>query len=351
MEIKVSDYWKEVLRETKFRGLMYFAETKNGMFQITVDGPLSLFKLTQRYGTSMAKMLPSIVQSDNWEINGSVIRTGQFGKRIYKLRLTSVQVGDKIRSATLKRESGVSFDSSVEEKFYRDFQSLESGWKITREPTPIITGRHVFIPDFCFERSGMKVYMEIAGFWTKKYLEKKIKKLQQLQGVDILIAADEKLACDKLKRVKGEVIFYKGKVPIKPIIEFLKSREEAHIQREIQDLDLSQLHLVGDAVDLQAIAREYAISDEALRKKLEGFKVDGYTLTGELFVSNKKLQDIEDKIASLSKPSLSQAISLIEVEGIRKPYDILSALNYGVQWNGLDMKNSSIYKKQTPQHK
>ncbi|MFQ5759073.1 MAG: DUF790 family protein [Candidatus Bathyarchaeia archaeon] len=347
MEVKVSEYWKEVLREIKFRGLMYSAETRNDVFQITVDGPFSLFKLTQRYGTSMAKVLPTIVQADMWEINANIVRTSQLGKRIFQLKLTSAEVQDKIKPPTLRRESGqVAFDSLVEEKFFRDFQSLQLGWKLIREPHPLIVGKHVFIPDFCFEKSGMKVYMEIVGFWTRRYLETKIKKLQQLQGVDILIVANEQLACDKLKRLKGQLIFYKGKVPLKPILKFLKSREETLLRLEIENLNLARLNLDGDVVYLHTLAEEYGVSDEALRRKLEGFEVDGYTLVGDLFISNKRLQEIDLKIASLTKPSLSQAIRLIEDDGIKKPYDILSALNYGIRWKGLDLNNSSIYKKQ-----
>lgn len=348
IEVKVSDYWKEVLRDIKFHGLMYSAETKDGIFRISVDGPLSLFKLTQRYGTSIAKILPSIIQADEWEITGNIVRTSQFGKRIYQLRLTSAEVGDRIKPTAFTTERGeVAFDSLVEEKFHSDFRALRSSWNIIREPSPLIVGRHVFIPDFCFEKSGMKVYMEIVGFWTRRYLETKIKKLRQLQGVDILIAADEKLACDKLKRIKGEVVFYKGKVPLRPILRFLKRLEETLLQREIQSLDLARLQLNNDVVELHTIAEQHGVSDEALRMKLEGVKVDNYTLAGDLFVSHKKLQEIELEIASLAEPSLSDAIRLIEKAGIGKPYGILTVLNYGIRWNGLDVDNSSIYKKQT----
>jgi len=347
MEVKVSEYWKEVLREIKFHGLMYSAETRNDVFQITVDGPFSLFKLTQRYGTSLAKVLPTIVQADTWEINASIIRTSQLGKRIFQLKLTSAEVGDKIKPSNLRRESGeVAFDSLVEEKFSKDFQSLHSEWKLIREPPPLIVGKHVFIPDFCFERGRMKVYMEIVGFWTRKYLETKIKKLQQLQGVDILIAANEQLACDKLKQVKGELVFYKGNVPLKPILKFLKSREEILLRLEIENLNLARLNLDGDVVCLHKLAEEYGVSDEAVRRKLEGLEVDGFTLVGDSFISNKKLQEIDLEIASLTKSSLSQAIRLIEDKGIKNPYDILSALNYGIRWKGIDINNSSIYKKQ-----
>jgi len=142
------------------------------------------------------------------------------------------------------------------------------------------------------------------------------------------------------------VIFYKGNVPLRPILKSLKIREETFLHLEIENLDLARLHLDGDVVELHTIAEEYGVSDEALKKKLESFEADGYTLAGEMFVSDEKLQEIESKIASLTEPSLSQAIRLIEDEGIKKPYDVLSALNYGIRWSGLDLNNSSIYKKQ-----
>ena len=346
IEIKVSDSWKEILREMKFRGLMYSADTRDGAFRITVDGPLSLFRLTHRYGTSMAKVLPSIVQAQKWEINGSVVRVGQFGKRIFHISLTSTQAANKIRPARKPREREVvAFDSLVEKRFYRDFQSLNSGWELIREPTPLIAGRHVMIPDFSFEKRGLKVYMEIAGFWTQKYLETKIKKLQQLEGVEMIIAASGELACSKWKQIKGNVIFYKNKVPLKPILEILKEREEKLLHFEIRSLDIAQLQLEGDVVELHTIATKYGVSTEALRRKLEGFNIDGYTLTGQTFVNNKKLQEIDNKLGSLTKPRLSQAIRLIEGEGIGRPYDVLSTLNYSVRWNGLDIHSSLIYKK------
>ena len=346
MEFRVSDHWKEILRSIKFRGLMYSAETRGGLVQIVVDGPFSLIKLTQRYGASLAKVLPLIVAADSWEISASIVRSGQFGKRIFQLRLASTQVGEKIRSVTSQEGEKIAFDSSVEKRFFRDFQSLDSGWKLRREPTLLTVGRHVFIPDFSFEKRGIKVYLEIVGFWTEKYLENKIRKLSQLEGVDIIVAVNERLACEKLKRVKGEVIFYKKRVPLKPILETLRNREKAILQREIQELDLSLLKLDKGVVGLREIAEKFGVSDEALRMKLKDAGVERYTLTGEALVSDGKLKEIEMKITSLPSQSLSAAIHLIEQEGIGTPYDVLSALDYTIKWNGLDLDKSQIRKKQ-----
>jgi len=37
----------------------------------------------------------------------------------------------------------------------------------------------VFIPDFGFEKNGVKAYLEVVGFWTDEYLQKKLGKLRE----------------------------------------------------------------------------------------------------------------------------------------------------------------------------
>jgi predicted nuclease of restriction endonuclease-like RecB superfamily len=347
LEIKVEDGWKDILRQIKFLGMMYSAENRDGQFKVTVDGPFSLFKLTQRYGTRMARILPTITRSRQWELKSSIIKSGQYGKRIYQLQLTSRQVGDIIRADPRHRDGNeVSFDSHVEAKFHNDFQALRSGWKLRREPTPLVAGTHVFLPDFSFEKRGLTVYLEIVGFWTRKYLETKLKKLEQLQNVDLLVAADQKLACDRLRRVHGNIIFYTRTVPSTKILRLLQRREEALLESEIQTLDAKQLRLEGDIVELQRLADQHGVSMEAVRASLKTMDVDDYTLAGGAYIRNAKLEALKLKLEALTDPSLQQALHLLEHEGVKEPYAILSALDYGIRWNGLDTGRSSIYKRE-----
>src|SRR5215210_7226535 len=64
--------WKRVLRSVKRLGLMYNLQQpqqqqqqENRIIICSLEGPLSLFKLTDRYGTSLAKLLPSIIFSSD----------------------------------------------------------------------------------------------------------------------------------------------------------------------------------------------------------------------------------------------------------------------------------------------
>src|SRR5919109_2068515 len=69
--------WKHVLRSVKRLGLMYHLQQQPHQQQqqenriiCSLEGPLSLFKLTDRYGTSLAKLLPSIIFSSDEKAEG-----------------------------------------------------------------------------------------------------------------------------------------------------------------------------------------------------------------------------------------------------------------------------------------
>src|ERR687897_824044 len=164
----------------------------------SIDGPLSIFKLTDRYGTSIAKLLPSITETGEWSLKALIVRkTATMGKKIYEFIISNTESPDLPRASDLfiynysnikntifeKPLSSLSspqatFDSSVEQKFATKFEQVSSEWRLVREPDPIIVsdGRG-FIPDFAFEKYGIKVYLEIVGFWTNEYLVRKIQKI------------------------------------------------------------------------------------------------------------------------------------------------------------------------------
>jgi hypothetical protein len=81
--------------------------------------------------------------------------------------------------------------------------------------------------DYClFGEPRAKAYLEIVGFWTQEYLERKIRKLQQLGRTDMMIAVDENLACSKLQQLEEKIIYFKGSVPLKPVLDFLEKIED-----------------------------------------------------------------------------------------------------------------------------
>jgi predicted nuclease of restriction endonuclease-like RecB superfamily len=89
------------------------------------------------------------------------------------------------------------FDSTLEEQLSNEFTALERageahGWRIEREPEPIVVGDVILVPDFSLTRGARRAYLEIAGYWRPEYRERKLRKLRAvLHAVDIVVAAPE----------------------------------------------------------------------------------------------------------------------------------------------------------------
>src|SRR5207244_904479 len=136
-----------------------------------------------------------------------------------------------------------------------------------------------------------KVYLEVVGFWTSDYLERKIGKLRQVAGIDMIVAANQSLACSKLERLKSSafVIYYEKEVPLKPIIEHLKERDRLIVKDEVEKFRTEEISVTGDIVSLDEIARKRGVTLESVRTALEEFKPYGYARVGDLFLSRTKL--------------------------------------------------------------
>src|SRR5690606_28242892 len=63
---------RQLFRIVKFHRLMHRAERVEGGLRIVLDGPLSLFRQTQRYGLQMALVLPSLAHAERWRLEADV---------------------------------------------------------------------------------------------------------------------------------------------------------------------------------------------------------------------------------------------------------------------------------------
>jgi predicted nuclease of restriction endonuclease-like RecB superfamily len=352
VEFSASGNWKNIFREVKRLGLIYSVEADDGAgYRVTLDGPLSLFKMTERYGTSIAKLLPQIITSTSWSIKAEILARSR--GRVYSFETDSEELKDLITNVARvavheEQNQAKLYDSTVEERFAKLFLSYNSGWELKREPEPLIAGTHVLIPDFSFEKYSAKVYLEIVGFWTSEYLERKINKLSSVAGVDMIIAADESLACSKLERLKTKalVIYYKKDVPMKSIIEHLKERETPILTAQAEVLKGEGIALSGDVVNLNEIARARSVSVESVRIALQDYKPEGYARVGDLFVSRAKLDEIDQKLVGVEK--LTDALRIMDASELKEEADrVLEALGYTSIWEGMEMDKVRISKPVT----
>lgn len=130
------------------------------------------------------------------------------------------------------------FDSSIEQSFTEAFIALQNsnaveGWQLIREPEPLMLEHGIFIPDFALTRGQKRIYVEILGFWTPSYRERKIQKLQQLRDRgDIVLAIPEEAreAFASIAQV-FPIAWYAGQLSATELIKLLRNRYDDFAER------------------------------------------------------------------------------------------------------------------------
>jgi predicted nuclease of restriction endonuclease-like RecB superfamily len=393
--------WKRVLRTVKRLGLMYYLQQPQQQQQenriiCSLEGPLSLFKLTDRYGTLLAKLLPSIIFSsdkkressggDEWHLDAWIVRKTMDGRKIYEFKISKNEIPELMTdpyssfppsSITQKEVAGSSslyndyniFDSAVEEKFAKRFEQAETGWRLTREPDPLVLSNGgAFIPDFMFEKYDKKIYLEIVGFWTKEYLERKLQKLADIfisaysrkkrnnnnYKTDLLfIALNEDFACSKSSFSsivpKEQLIFYKNDtVPVKPILDYLKSIDREMIERKVNDPNL-KIELDRDdnnaVISINEVAQKYCIPAEVARRISLRDNKEKYIEAGMYLIPKSKALKLESLLAGTSR--FIDACSILSKEGIPESChaELIVKLGYDVSWQSIDASTAIIVKR------
>lgn len=354
-------HWKRVLRDVKRNGLMYTLEYGGGdddhsAVTCVLDGPLGLFRMTDRYGTSFARLLPSITGTPIWSIDGSIMRKTDDGQKIYRFEMSSDDAGGRLRPVHDGGDDGGGYDSSVEAAFAAKFgdhfgRNDGSGWRISREPDPLIADGKAMIPDFAFERFGRRVYLEIVGFWTREYMERKAAKLRTLfdrggGGHDLLVAVNSELACSQLEGISTDRIFtFKKEVPIKPVLEHLR-KIDAEIIKE--KMDSTKISLGGgrdrDVISVDEVAREHGIPVEAALGILAGSH-PGHIVVGTYMVSPARADAISGLLGGVS--GFVEACGVLGSQHIPESCHagLLSKLGYDVVWKDLNPDNAEIVRR------
>ena len=102
-----------------------------------------------------------------------------------------------------------------------------------REPEPLLLDQSIFIPDFALTRAQRRIYVEILGFWTPAYRERKIQKLQQLKGRNDLLLAIPVEAKDAFASIASHfpIVIYDGQLSATEVLQTLRSHYDDFTER------------------------------------------------------------------------------------------------------------------------
>jgi predicted nuclease of restriction endonuclease-like RecB superfamily len=343
LNFKASGNWQKIFYVIKKLGLIYEVFQEND-FYVKIDGPSSLFKLTKRYGINIAKLLPAIITNQEWTINAKIL--WKYTNEICNFKIENTKHKTLLQTPNFQT---ITYDSAAEENFANQFKAIDAGWLLKREPEPVRAGNQVIIPDFSLEKAGLKIYLEIVGFWTEDYLQRKAKKLAQV-NTKMIIIVHETLACEKLasleKRPQLHFIYYKDKIPLAPILQYLKKEFEEMKTKEIKLLQEMQIKFTEPILSFAEFADRTGISIEAIQTVLTANPPTNYIPIANGLISKEKLQQISNKLNNALKQSekltLSQVTTIIETEGVNDITNILQCLAYKIKWHGINSEQAEI---------
>lgn len=250
---------KRVYFLAKRRGVLVDIEQARGGFILTLYGPEQAFGTADKYGRRLADVAldlvrtllaapdaeaASIAATAHLILHDRNYRFHITPEILSRLNYTTPQAEaskNRIAETTAAYSVGSSvapndepeeeptFDSLVEARLYKEYTSLQKGgythgWMLQREPEPILAPGVVMIPDFGFRRGEMRVFMEIAGFWSPGYRERKLAKLKKLaehEGYAPMILAVPQDAVATFAGLPFPVVPYKNKVVATDLLALL----------------------------------------------------------------------------------------------------------------------------------
>jgi predicted nuclease of restriction endonuclease-like RecB superfamily len=177
-------------------------------YQLRLDGPVSMFHRSQKYGVQMAVFLPALLLCKGWRMRAE-IDAGKEGRARGNAYFVIEANQKRLQSNYMDVPPD---ENPVLEKFAVAWERFESEWTLKPSREVIALGESAFIPDFVLVHGdGRKVYLEVLGFWTPKHLQERLKEFEHAGLRNFILAAWDEIrgSRDPLTKIPPNTIVFK----------------------------------------------------------------------------------------------------------------------------------------------
>lgn len=213
--------YRALFRKLKFFQLLHRVESNGDGYRIVLDGPLSMFRASTRYGLQMASFLPTLLHFDGWSLEARL----RWGKRRFE------------RVFELTAEQGLSPHGRLTGQWQPEemrwlpeqFAKLKTDWEVSTDAEIVdLGGQGVLVPDYVFHHppSGRRVLMEIFGFWNRGSVKSRLELLRRHGPSDLILALSRALAADPeaLEELPAEVYVFRSAPLAREVRRLLEAR-------------------------------------------------------------------------------------------------------------------------------
>ncbi len=217
VRLDVEGHARALVSQAKWGGLMCVARPgrHRAHLILEISGPMALFRRALVYGRTLAGLVPQLLWCDRFRLRADCEIDGE-------PRAFVLQSGDPIFPAAEPRR----FDSKVEARFFDDFGRAAPDWDLIREPEPLAVGTTLIFPDFAVQHRRhrwRRWLLEIAGFWTPDYVERKLSGLALADRRDLILCVDANRQCAGEEMLgSGRVVAYRRRVDPAAVLRIIE---------------------------------------------------------------------------------------------------------------------------------
>ena len=208
---------RAVVRHAKLMGLLCHATPSPAKDEVMLElsGPYALFRHTRIYGRALCSLVPRLAWCHSYRMEADCVLGDQNIGRLV------LQSGAPVAPA---RELAP-YDSKVEERFARSFAKLARDWDVVREPEAIPVLGALIFPDFELRHraTGERWLLEIVGYWTAEYMQRKLATLRQAGIERLILCIDQERSCsDDLLGIDARVLRYRRNVDPRAVLAIIE---------------------------------------------------------------------------------------------------------------------------------
>ncbi len=199
--------YRQLFRRLKFHRLLYHVEgNMNDGYVFQIDGPLSLFSATTKYGMQIALFLPSLLACSDFRLEAELRWGPRREPRSFYL--------DSREGLVSHLEDTGTFVPAEMSAFVERFRQVAPQWQISEATDLIELGREgVWVPDYraVHIATGTDVFIEVLGFWKRSSLERLIRLLPLHGPPRFVLAISERMKVDEetLGEIKAPILRFK----------------------------------------------------------------------------------------------------------------------------------------------
>ncbi len=199
--------YRQLFRRLKFHRLLYRVEgSMRDGYLFHIDGPLSLFSATTKYGLQIALFLPGLLHCQDFRLEAEV----RWGPR-REPRSFHLDSRDGLISHLADTGTYIPAELTA---FVERFRQVAASWEISECTDVIELGREgIWVPDYrvVHRATGTDVFLEVLGFWKRSSLERLTRLLPRHGPPRYVLAISDRLKVDEeaLQDLQGPILRFK----------------------------------------------------------------------------------------------------------------------------------------------